>query len=159
MDSDLKEERMRKAYLALLTGFIMSGCSGNMDNSSTGSSDSARINSGERAKQEVQFMVSPAGEGSTAPASIAFSRYSAIMRGMSEKDMTELVKDVTLESGTVYGGGNSRRLYYRIGPNTQFWVEVEGDMNPVVTGKGPLEAKQEWKRYENNVIEIGGPAR
>lgn len=159
MDSDLKEERMRKAYLALLTSFIMSGCSGNMDNSGANSSDSARLNSGERAKQEVQFMVSPAGEGSTAPASMAFSRYSAIIRGMSEKDAADLIKDVTLESGTIYGGGNTRRLYYRIGPNTQFWLEVQGDMNPVVTGKGPLEAKQEWKRYENNVIEIGGQTR
>ena len=56
----------------------------------------------------------------------------------------------------VYGGGNTRRLYYRIGPNTQFWLEVQGDMNPVVMVKGPLEAKQEWKRFENNVIEIGG---
>lgn len=138
---------MRKAYLALLSSFIMTGCA--VDNAPDTRKKSPAVK-----QEKVEYLISEAGTGPTAPNTKAFSVYNAITRGMSEDAMAELVKDVTLESGTVNTVENNRRVYFRVGPNTQFWVELKGDMHPYIIRKGPLEAKSVWRRYPNNSIEI-----
>ncbi len=153
MDSNYQEEKMRKAYLALLSSFIMtSGCGvtqADRPPQKTGKNRTVAVS-----EQKVQYLISEAGTGPTAPNTKAFSIYNAIARGMSEDDMANLVKDVTLESGTIATTANERRVYFKVGPNTQFWIELKGDMHPYVTRKGPLEAKSRWRRFPNNFIEI-----
>lgn len=161
MEFTQKEEGMRKAYLALLTGFIMSGgcaptAQSDLPQAEQTATGSASTSSAEKTRQNVKYMVSPAGEGSTAPTTQAFSAYNAINRGTLEKDAAEFVAPVTLESGKMYFKGGIRRVYYKIGPNTQFWIDIKGDLHPVVMAKGPLEAKQEWKRFNDDTIEVAG---
>ena len=86
MDSErIREERMRKAYLALLTGFVMTGCTGTpvqtqngtsdrIQRKNTGTSDQAKASVDAPASaarrlvpDQVQYMLSPAGAGSSLP--------------------------------------------------------------------------------------------
>lgn len=152
MEYSQKEEGMRKAYLALLTGFIMTGCTPMENPHAAANAQPKTVTS--QTVQEVKYMVSPAGEGPTAPSTQAFSIYNAINRGVMEDKAADLLAPVTLETGKIYLKNNTRRTYYKVGKNTQFWIEIKGDMNPVIIAKGPLEAKQEWKRYADDVIEI-----
>lgn len=141
---------MKKAYLTLLTSFIMTGCSEAQPVSNT---ESGRIK--EPKKQEVvEYMISPAGTGPVAPSATAFEIYSSITNGMPEDDLTRILQDVTLESGTVQISDNTRRVYFKLGKNVQVWVELKGDMNSYVTRKGEFEAKKAWKRYPNDRIVI-----
>ncbi len=171
MDSErIREERMRKAYLALLTGFVMTGCAGG--NVSTQSSTSDRMNrktsgadaqsmqkdglpaSRKLAPEEVKYMLSPAGVGASMPTQKALSVYQAIQPGMREKDIAELLAPVLLESG-VETSGAGRRTYYRIGQNTQFWVDYSGTPGNGWSGrKSELEPKRAWRRYPSGSIEI-----
>lgn len=157
MDSDrIREEMMRRAYLALLTGFVMTGCSGGTDQNS---GESQRVTTEEKSRsvvpaQEVKYLVSPAGFGSVAPSEKAYSVYAAIMAGMAENDIVRLLEPVLLESGTEHGAA-SRRVYYCIGSNTQFWVEYQGGAQVgIATRKSGLEAKSLWRRYPAGSIEI-----
>ena len=142
---------MRKAYLALLTGFIMTGCT-QMEKPAP--KDKSMKTVKQTTAPKVKYMISPAGQGPVAPSTQALSIYNTLNSGVMEETAAKLLAPVTLESGKVYLEGTKRRTYYKIGPNTQFWLEIQGDMSPVVINKGGLEAKQEWKRYANDVIEI-----
>lgn len=173
MDSErIREERMRKAYLALLTGFVMTGCTGAPVQTQNGTSDRIqRKNTGtnDQAKgsvdapasaarrlvpDQVQYMLSPAGAGSSVASQKAVSIYQAIQPGMREKDVLHLLAPVLLESGVESGRG-SHRGYYRIGPNAQFWVEYSGAPENGISGrKSAIEPKSAWKRYPSGSIEI-----
>lgn len=167
MESErIRDERRRKAYLALLTGFVMTGCTGGQVSDNNRPADAAALRNGSgrdaelafparRLKtEEVKYMVSSSGTGSTTPSEKALSIYSAITSGMTEAAVGDLVSPVLQESG-VEVGHESRRIYYRIGANTQFWVEFNGAPGSGISShKSGLQAKSQWRRYPNGDIEI-----
>lgn len=149
MISESLKNKQRQAYLSLWTKFIMTGNDVNHEVEDD-FSDALFTKT-----EVVKCMVSPAGKGTVQLPDDAFGAYQAIISGLDEAAVNEILDDYLLEDGVAACSDNLRRCYYQIGRNTQFWVEYENrEPRRILVRKSPLEAKCIWHRYADNLISL-----
>ena len=81
---------------------------------------------------------------------------SRIQIGLSESELMDALKPISVSTGTVYwGGSGARRVYFQLNPQEQIWFEVAGpsDGNNI-TAIGPIEPKTKWTHHDGDSITV-----
>ena len=145
----LHEEDQRKAYLHLMTNFIMGEARLEANTPITISN--------ENNKEKVKYMISQPAIGEVELSVEGTQLYNALKTGMTESKVLQLSSKICLERGYVLKSDIIKRLYMHIDTNTQIWVELTQDnidLEPIVTKISNIELKTMWKVYHNNVLKV-----
>ncbi len=145
----LHEEDQRKAYLHLMTNFIMEESRLEITQPSTISNDNN--------KEKVKYMISQPAIGEIELSPRGAQLYKMLKTGMTESKVLQLSGKICLERGYVLQSDIIKRLYMHLDINTQIWVELtQNNINrePIVTEISKIELKTMWKVYHNNVLKV-----
>ncbi len=145
----LHEEDQRKAYLQLMTNFIMEKRTNSSQNinAKPHSHDSAR----------VKYMISQAASSRIELSAAGVQLYSMLKEGMTAAEVIKLGNRICLERGYVLISDTCKRLYMHLSKNAQIWVELTQnnlDEQAVLTRKSTIERKSIWKVYRNNILKV-----
>ncbi len=145
----LHEEDQRKAYLQLMTSFIMEKANHSSQNihPKQESQESAR----------VKYMISQAAHSKIELSAAGVQLYSMLKEGMTASEVIQLGNRICIERGYVLISDTCKRLYMHLNKNAQIWVELTQrnlDEPAVVTRKSKIERKSTWKIYRNNILKV-----
>ena len=149
----LQDDKQRKAYLQLMTNFVMGPPENRISNYKPIKKDRKK----KMSKEIVKYMISPAQEGEMAISSAAVQFYSSLKKGITEDTVLKLSNRLCCERGYVILNDLHKRLYMHIGHNVQLWIDLIYNENLekfTLHEKSMFEPKAKWKVFPNNIIKI-----
>ncbi len=145
----LQDEDQRKAYLHLMTSFIMEAPKREVKK--TNSSSNFGI------KEKVKYMISSSATGIVEVSPAGTELFDRLTPNMAESEVLKVSDHICLERGYVLISDMRKRLYMHLDKNVQIWVELTQDginQEAVITKKSNIEAKSVWKVYRNNILKV-----
>ena len=145
----LPEEDQRKAYLQLMTNFIMEG--------STSIPGTTKPATATRSSYRVKYMISQPAQSRIELTAPGVQLYTMLNEGMMESKVLRLGNSICLERGYVLVSDTCKKLYMHLAKNAQIWVELSQssiDAEAVITRKSGIELKSTWKVYHNNILKV-----
>jgi hypothetical protein len=99
----------------------------------------------------IAFLLTGCSSPRSAVPDVARKAMARVQVGMTESELLELMRPVSMDWGCVYlGGSGSRRFYFQISPTRQVWCEHRGYYsNFKLVELAPVESKTAWTRRTN----------
>ena len=145
----LPENDQRKAYLQLMTSFIMEEPKNTLN--------TARPSATAYNRDRVKYMISQPAQSRIELSASGVQLFTMLKLGMKESKVLRLGNNICLERGYVLINDTCKQLYMHLNKNAQIWVELTQNSieeEAIVTRKSSIELKSTWRVYHNNILKV-----